>query len=411
MAPVSSSGRCTRPEPARGPRVCWCLMAESTDPTLLELRAALAAAYDIEAPIARGGMAHVYLARERRLDRRVAVKVLPPELAASDANRQRFLREARTVAGLTHPNIVPIFAVDEIGEFVFFAMAYVAGETLSQRVATRGPLDPHQAARMVCDIGEALAYAHARGVVHRDVKPDNILLDAATGRALLSDFGIAHASPVSVGSARLGRPSAPRGHVIGTAGFMSPEQARGDAVDARSDLYSLGVVAFYALSGRLPFYATTDAGLLAMHIAEPAPPLATVAPHVPPRVAQIVDRCLATEAWARFADAPALIHAVMTGVGLLPATVAAWLSPDSGAVRAVATSVLAVALVLPAAVAVVRVRRLLAAGQQRDALVAALAARQARRREELAFLYGSGTTSFERGIALLARVALVLATA
>ena len=418
-------------------------MAESTDPTLLQLRAALAAAYDIEAPIARGGMAHVYLARERRLDRRVAVKVLPPELAANDASRQRFLREARTVAGLTHPNIVPIFAVDEIGDFVFFAMAYVAGETLSQRVATRGPLDPHQAARTVCDIGEALGYAHAHGVVHRDVKPDNILLEAATGRALLSDFGIAHTSPASASAARLGRPSAPRGAVVGTAAFMSPEQALGDAVDARSDLYSLGVVAFYALSGRLPFYATTDAGLLAMHIADPAPPLATVAPQVPPRLAQIVDRCLAKEAWARFADAaalvrtiaeavvppavplavraflvrsthleaPALIHGVMTGVGLFPATVAAWLSPVSGAVRAIATSVLAVALVLPAVVAVVRVRRLLTAGQQRDALVAALAARQARRREELAFAYGPVTTSFERGIAWLARVALLVATA
>ncbi len=418
-------------------------MAESTDPTLLQLRAALAAVYDIEAPIARGGMAHVYLARERRLDRRVAVKVLPPELAANDASRQRFLREARTVAGLTHPNIVPIFAVDEIGDFVFFAMAYVAGETLSQRVAARGPLDPHQAARMVCDIGEALGYAHAHGVVHRDVKPDNILLDAATGRALLSDFGIAHTSPASASGARLGRPSAPRGVVVGTAAFMSPEQARGDAVDARSDLYSLGVVAFYALSGRLPFYAPTAAGLLAMHIADPAPPLATVAPHVPPRVAQIVDRCLAKEAWARFADAaalvraiaeavvppavplavraflvrsthleaPALIHGVMTGVGLFPATVAAWLSPVSGAVRAIATSVLAVAFVLPAVVAVVRVRRLLTAGQQRDALVAALAARQARRREELAFAYGPVTTSFQRGIAWLARVALLVATA
>src|SRR6266571_9064459 len=224
MPPVSSSGRCTRREPARGPRVCWFFMAESTDPTLLQLRAALAAVYDIEAPIARGGMAHVYLARERRLDRRVAVKVLPPELAANDANRQRFLREARTVAGLTHPNIVPIFAVDEIGDFVFFAMAYVAGETLSQRVATRGPLDPHQAARMVCDIGEALGYAHAHGVVHRDVKPDNILLDAATGRALLSDFGIAHQSP-GPPPGLLRRPAAPGGRVVGTPAFMSPEQA------------------------------------------------------------------------------------------------------------------------------------------------------------------------------------------
>src|SRR2546428_1214525 len=108
MAPVSSSGRCTRREPARGPRVCWFLMAESTDPTLLQLRAALAAAYDIEAPIARGGMAHVYLARERRLDRRVAVKVLPPELAANDASRQRFLWEARSDAGLAHPHFCPV---------------------------------------------------------------------------------------------------------------------------------------------------------------------------------------------------------------------------------------------------------------------------------------------------------------
>src|SRR2546426_2344476 len=180
-----------------------------------------------------------------------------------------------------------------------------------------------------------------------------------------------------------------------------------------------------------------------MHIADAAPPLATVAPHVPPRVAQIVDRCLAKEAWARFADAaalvraiaeavvppavplavraflvrsthleaPALIHAFMTGMGLLPATVAAWLSPVGGAVRAVATSVLAVALVLPAVVALVRVRRLLAAGHQRDELVAALAARQARRREELAFVYGPGATSFEHGIAWLARVALLVATA
>src|SRR2546422_4124396 len=157
MAPVSSSGRCTRREPARGPRVCWVLMAESTDPTLLQLRAALAAVYDIEAPIARGGMAHVYLARERRLDRRVAVKVLPPELAANDASRQRFLREARTVAGLTHPNIVPIFAVDEIGDFVFFAMAYVAGVNVPQRLATRAPRAAHHAARNGFGIGGALA--------------------------------------------------------------------------------------------------------------------------------------------------------------------------------------------------------------------------------------------------------------
>jgi serine/threonine-protein kinase len=407
-------------------------MTESTSLTLHDLRTALSGAYDIEASIGRGGMSFVFLARERRLDRPVAIKVLPPELARDEASRTRFLREARTVAQLTHPNIVPIFAVDEIGSFVFFAMAYVEGETLAQRVAARGPLDPHQAGRLLC-------YAHARGVVHRDVKPDNILLDAATGRALLSDFGIAHAGRGSRGLLR--RPTAPRGHVIGTPEFMSPEQARGDAVDARSDIYSLGVVGYYALSGWLPFHATTEEGFLEKHITQPAPPLATIAPSVPPRVAAIVDRCLAKEPWARFADAaalvravaesvlprpvslavraflvrsthleaPALIHAFLTGVAVLPATVAAWLLPAGEGMRAVATSALAVALALPVVVAIVRVRRLLAAGHRREELVAALAARQARRREELAFLYGPGPTSFERGIGWLARVALLAA--
>ncbi|HEV8266017.1 MAG TPA: serine/threonine-protein kinase [Gemmatimonadales bacterium] len=413
-------------------------MPETTEPNLPELRRALAGAYEIEAPIARGGMGFVYLARERRLDRRVAIKVLPPDLAVDAGCRRRFLREARTAAGLTHPNIVPIFAVDESGVFVFFAMAYVAGETLTQRVATRGPLNAEEAARLLHDIGDALAYAHARGIVHRDVKPDNILLDAATGRALLSDFGIAHVSP-------RGRPAAaPRteGRVLGTAAFMSPEQARGDPVDARSDVYSLGVVAYYALSGRLPFDAATDAALLALHIGEPAPPLVASAPWVPPRLAQIVDRCLAKDPWARFADTatlvravadaveppaaplavraflvrskhlaePARIHAALTGLVLLPAAVATWLSPSIPALRATATAALAVALLAPLAVAIARVRRLVAVGHRREDLVAALTAHRARRLEELAFVYGSGPTGVERVLQWLARLALAVAT-
>ncbi len=365
-------------------------MTESTSVMLHELRTALSGAYDIEAPLGRGGMAFVYLARERRLDRPVAIKVLAPELADDETSRKRFLREARTVAQLAHPNIVPIFTVDEIGGFVFFAMAYVAGETLAHRVATRGPLDPHEAGRLLCDVGEALDYAHARGVVHRDVKPDNILIDEATGRALLSDFGIAHASPPSrsSGGRQLGRPAAPRGHVIGTAAFMSPEQASAELVDARSDIYSLGVVAYYALSGRLPFQANTDEGFLAQHISDPAPKLATVVPPpmVPPRLAQIVDRCLSKEPWARYPDAAAMVRAVTA---------------------AVAPPAVPLAIRLPVVVAVVRVRRLLAAGHKREELVAALAARQARRREELAFVYGPAPTSFERFIAWLARLALL----
>ena len=414
-------------------------MTESIDFMLNDLRAALAGLYDIEAPIARGGMALVYLARELGLDRPVAIKVLHSDLARDEANRIRFLREARTVAQLTHPNIVPIFTVGEFDGFVFFAMAYVTGETLAQRVTSRGPLDPHTAGRVLCDIGEALDYAHARGVVHRDVKPDNILIDAASGRALLSDFGIAHASPPKTSSRQLGRPSAPRGLVVGTAAFMSPEQASGDLVDARSDIYSLGVVAYYALSGRLPFQASTDLGFLAQHISDPAPKIATVVPLVPPRFAQIVDRCLSKEPWARYPDAaalvravaaavappavplairafmmrsthleaPALIHAFVTGVWLLPATLDAWLSPATPTGRAVTTVALGFALLLPVVVSVVRVRRLLAAGHERKELVAALAARQARRREELAFVYGPGPTSFERSMGWLARLALL----
>ena len=420
-------------------------MPEPDELTLSDLRTALSDAYQIESPIGHGGMGHVYVARERRLDRRVAIKVLPPALATDEAGRRRFLSEARTVARLTHPNIVPIFTVGETGGFVWFAMAYVSGETLAQRIAAQGPLDPHQAARFLCDIGEALDYAHARGVVHRDVKPDNILLDGVTGRAMLSDFGIAHRSPSSEPRGLLGRPSAPSGIVVGTAAFMSPEQVMGDAVDSRSDIYSLGVVAYYALAGRLPFNAGTDERMLAMHMTESAPSLATLAPRVPPRFAQIVDRCLAKERWARFPDAaafvravgdvggaaaaplavraflvrsthleaPALLHTVVTGVGLLPATVAAWLSPAEGAgpMRWITTLALVAALVAPVVIAVVRVRRLLAAGHGHADLVAGLAARQARRREELAFVYGSGPTSFEQTLAWVARLALASSVA
>src|SRR5256886_1703333 len=201
--------------------------------------------YVLERRLGRGGMGLVSLAREPRLARRVGIKVLPPDRALQPAARERFLREARTAAGLSHPNIVPIFAVDEVDDVVFFVMAYVEGESLGQRIRARGPLAPDAVARLLQDVARALAYAHAHGVVHRDVKPDNILLDALSGRALVSDFGIAR---VGSGSGTTG----PR-EVVGTAAFMSPEQASGGEVDARSDLYSLGVVGYYALSGCLPF--------------------------------------------------------------------------------------------------------------------------------------------------------------
>src|SRR5688572_27610071 len=214
----------------------------------LELQAALAGEYSLQRELGRGGMGVVYLARDVQLDRDVAIKVLPSHLARTAESRERFVREARTAAGLSHPHIVPIHRVGEAGGFVFFVMSYVDGETLGERLRTRGPLPPAEAARVLREVAWALAYAHGRGIVHRDVKPDNILLEGGTGRALVTDFGIAH------GGATPGPETEP-GRIMGTAHFMSPEQAADEPIDGRSDLYSLGVVGYVAVSGRLPFEA------------------------------------------------------------------------------------------------------------------------------------------------------------
>src|SRR2546429_3285302 len=268
-------------------------MPDRPDQLFLDFQSALAGRYSIERELGRGGMGIVYLAREVRLDRLVALKLLPPALARLTGPRERVLREARTAAKLSHPHIIPIFAVDEVNEFVFFAMAYVAGETLTERVRQRGPLAPSEAGRVLREVAWALAYAHSQGLVHRDVKPDNIMLEEATGRALVADFGIA-------GQVR-GAAGLDGGEVIGTPEFMSPEQALGEHVDGRSDMYALGIVGYFALSGKLPFEAGKAAEVLAKQVTEPAPPLASVSPGVPRRIAQAIDRCLAKDP----ADRPA----------------------------------------------------------------------------------------------------------
>jgi serine/threonine-protein kinase len=258
-----------------------------------EARLALAPNYILEKELGRGGMGAVYLARDVRLERPVAIKFLPPEMAQREDLRARFLQETRTAASFSHPNIVPVHAIEERDGILCFVMGYVEGETLAARVKRAGPLAPSDATKLLQECAWALSYAHGRGVVHRDVKPDNILIDRASGRAMITDFGIARSQDSSAGLTMVGE-------LIGTPQYMSPEQATGETLDRRSDLYSLGVVAFFALTGRLPFESQTAHGYLTAHITRPAPPLASVRADIPPALANAVDRLLQKDADQRF---------------------------------------------------------------------------------------------------------------
>jgi len=287
----------------------------------LDLQAALAGEYSLQRELGRGGMGVVYLARDVQLDRDVAIKILPARLAGNPAARDRFVREARMAAGLSHPHIVPIHRVGEAGSFVFFVMSYVDGETLGERLRTRGPLPPADATRVLREVAWAVAYAHGRGIVHRDVKPDNILLEAATGRALVTDFGIAHGGgdPAVVSDP---------GKIMGTAHFMSPEQAAGGAVDGRSDIYALGVVGYLAVSGRLPFESKNLPALLVRQATEVPPSVMRAAPGLPPGLGAAIDRCLARDPEERFADGERLAEALAPAEArpALPPTLRAWLN-------------------------------------------------------------------------------------
>jgi serine/threonine-protein kinase len=274
--------------------------------TLLEdLRRRLGDRYEIVRELGRGGMGTVLLARDRSLDRPVALKVLPPEFAAQSDLRERFLRETRMAAGFSHPNIVPVFAVEDRDGLLAFAMGFVEGESLAQRVRRSGPLTTRETVRLLQDVGYALSYAHGRGVVHRDIKPDNIMLERATGRAMLMDFGIAR----TVGATPAANAGLTRvGEVVGTPEFMSPEQASGDVVDGRSDLYSLGLVAFFAVTGQLAITGETAHAVLTRQFTQPVPPVATLRPDLPPALAAALDRLVLKEPAARFASAEALVE-------------------------------------------------------------------------------------------------------
>src|SRR5688572_9676611 len=278
-----------------------------------ELRAhierVLSAHYELDSEIGRGGMGVVYRARDKRLKRHIAIKVLPPELAFQSAIKTRLLPEAETAAQLRHPNIVPIYTGDEMEGLVFFVMAYISGDNLAKRLHEHGVLQVDEVRRISREVADALAYAHERGVVHRDIKPDNILLDAATGRTMVTDFGIARAASEGDG----GRLTA-TGMAIGTPAYMSPEQAAGDReIDGRSDLYSLGIVTYQMLVGEPPFVANSTPAMLVKHISERPTPVTQRRSDVPMDLSRAVMMCLEKDPDNRFPSAGALVTALDTG--------------------------------------------------------------------------------------------------
>lgn len=267
--------------------------APSMDVQLLhrQLSVALAPRYEILKLLGSGGMGAVFLAREPALKRLVAVKALSPSLAADPPARARFQREARSAASLSHPNIVRVYAVGQTrGKIPYIVMQYVEGATLTDWMKKKRRLPERDVRRIVGEVAAALASAHARDLVHRDVKPGNVLIEADSGRAFVADFGVSAAlSPAGMQETKL----TATGAIIGTPPYMSPEQAAGDPLTPKSDVYSLGVMAYELLTGALPFTATTTLGWATAHLRDTPEPITRKRSELAPHLAKLVQRCLA----------------------------------------------------------------------------------------------------------------------
>ncbi len=253
----------------------------------------LSGRYELAHLVARGGMAEVYRARDRLLDRPVALKVLFPELSVDRSFVERFRREAQAAANLSHPNIVPVFDWGEDGGTYFIVMEFIDGRALSSILRTAGPLHPDRAAEIGADVAGALAYAHRHGVIHRDVKPGNVLI-TDEGTVKVTDFGIARAINTEESLTQTGA-------VMGTATYFSPEQAEGVGVDARSDIYSLGVVLFEMVTGRPPFLGESPVAVASKHVRENPPAPHEINPSVPPNFEAIIAKCMAKSPEFRYA--------------------------------------------------------------------------------------------------------------
>ena len=279
----------------------------TTDLLRDSLTAVLGAQYDIVRLLGKGGMGAVYLGRERLLDRPVAIKILPHESADTADARERFLREARMAAKLTHPNIVPLYSFGEAGKTLFYVMGYVEGESLEQRLNREGRIGFDETRRILGELAAALEHAHAHGIVHRDIKPDNVLVEARTGRAVLTDFGVAKQQ---VGGHTLTH----TGTILGTPHYMSPEQASGDRdLDGRSDIYALGIIGYRMLTGRLPFDGGSLQELIAQQISREPVALSVLLPDVPADLDSAIAKCLAKDPAHRWSNAALLRDAVTSG--------------------------------------------------------------------------------------------------
>jgi serine/threonine-protein kinase len=260
--------------------------------------------YEIRAELGRGGMATVYRAFDPSFDREVAIKVLPREFLHDPQFRDRFKREIKTIAALEHPAIVPVYDVGEEDGVPYFVMRYMTGGSLSAQIE-RGKFSMPDAARIIERLASALAYAHRKGIVHRDLKPDNILFDA-NGEPFISDFGVAKFDAPSTNLTGSG--------IIGTPAYMSPEQAQGDKVDNRSDIYGLGVIIFQMLSGKQPYHADTPMGLAIKHVTEPVPEILKVNPALPEAADAVIKTAMAKDKTHRYASATDLSHALNQAV-------------------------------------------------------------------------------------------------
>ncbi len=270
------------------------------------LARALGADHSIVGELGRGGFAVVYSVRDLRLNRYLAVKVMRPDLVASPQALERFRREARIAAGLDHPNILPVSFAGEAAGLVYYAMPRVRGQTLRERLRQDGPLPVEEARHVFAEVGRGLHYAHEHGVVHRDVKPANIMLEHS-GKVLVLDFGIAKALSADGGSLSIS------GVVIGSAEYMSPEQAEGSKdIDRRADIYSLGVVGYEMLAGQTPFGGGDMQQLLAKRReGQPPPDVRGKRSDAPPAFARAITRCLAKDRDARWSSAEEVVRGAL----------------------------------------------------------------------------------------------------